>query len=106
MTSTNTTEAGRRDGSGVEQGVRPYPLKIENCSGEDASTLMSRGHHATKEFMAAARAYWGERLRGFDGPYQMWWRTVPDRSGDYKCRFIEATPGARGAFPVTAITQW
>lgn len=83
-----------------------HPLKIQNCSGEDAATLMSKGHHGKTAFMKAARSYWGEALKGFDGPYHTWWRTVPDRTGDYRCRYHEAAPHSRGAFPVTAITQW
>ncbi len=90
----------------LEAFVRPYPLEIQNCSGDDCATLMSKGHHDPAAFKAAAEAYWGEPLNGFDQPMHMWWRAVPDRSGDYRYMYHEAKPGSRGAFPVTTITQW
>lgn len=82
-------------------------IEIKNCSGDDCATLMAKGHHDKKAFMSAALAYWGEPLTGFDEPTQFWWRWVPCRPGeDYRGMYHEATPNSRGAFKVTAITQW
>ena len=91
----------------VERRVRPYPLDIRNCGGDDTNTLMSKGHHDKAPFLKACEEYWGEPLKGFDEPTHMWWRWVPARPGDdYKGYYHEAKPGDRGAFPCTAITQW
>lgn len=94
-------------GARLDAPVRPYPLDIRNCSGDDCATLMSKGHHDKAAFLKAAEEYWGEPLSGFDEPTHMWWRWVPARPGeDYRGYYHEAKPGARGAFPCTAITQW
>lgn len=92
----------------VEPSVRPHPLDIRNCGGDDTNTLMSKGHHDKAVFLKACEEYWGEPLpKSFDAPTNMWWRWVPARpGGDYKGFYHEAAPGARGAFPCTAITQW
>lgn len=79
------------------------PLLIKNCSGDDVPVLMSKGHHDNKPFLAAARTYWGEPLKGWDGPYRSWWRAAPDSTGDYRCMYHEAKPNSRGAFAVTFI---
>jgi len=80
-------------------------IKIEQCGGDDCVCLMARGHVPLSEFKRAARAYWCEPLRGFEAPAHMWWRAVPDRTGEYKARYYEATAGSRGAFQVTAMLQ-
>jgi len=83
-----------------------HPLEIRNASGDDCATLMSKGHHSSTAFLAAARAYWDEPLRGFGAPAHSWWRSVPDSTGEYSSRYHEASAHARGAFPVTYICQW
>lgn len=85
-----------------------HALEIQNCGGDEADTLMSKGHHDQAAFLKACEAYWGEKLpKGFEAPTHMWWRWVPARPGsDYKGYYHEAQPGARGAFPVTATTRW
>lgn len=93
-------------GAPLEAPVRPYPLDIRNCSGDDCATLMSKGHHDKAAFLKAAEEYWGEPLSGFDAPEHTWWRSVPDRTGEYHCMYHEAKPHTRGAFPVTVICQW
>lgn len=90
----------------IDVHVRHYPLEIQNCSGEDGTTLMSKGHHDPEAFRVAAEAYFGEPLKGFDQPMHGWWRTVPDQSGNYRFMYHEAKPGSRGAFPATTISQW
>ncbi len=86
--------------------VRGYPLDIQNCSGDDCQTLMSKGHHDAAAFLAAAEEHWGAPLNGFDKPMHDWWRATPDSTGEYKFMYHPAKPGSRGAFPVTVITQW
>lgn len=86
--------------------TEPYKLEIRNCSGGEFCALMSKGHHGKAAFMGAARAYWGEPLKGFDDPYHTWWRSAPDSTGEYYCLYHEAKPHARGAFPVTVICQY
>lgn len=75
-----------------------HPLKIENV-GEDTYILMSKGHHDLHEFMRAVRE------AGYDWPLgmpaHMWMRAVPTRDTGYRCKYVEATPGSRGAFPCT-----
>ena len=80
-------------------------IKIENMGGDDCVCLMARGHVPLPEFKRAARAYWGEPLRGFEPPAHLWWRAVPDSTGEYKARYHEAAAGARGAFRVTAMLR-
>ena len=77
---------------------RTYPLVVENI-GDDDYRLMSRGHHDAHDFMRAAR---GEGFAWPLGmPRHLWFRAVPDRTGHYACRYVEAGAGDRGAFPVT-----
>lgn len=107
-TTTDTPTAAPAVGAQVERSVRPYPLDVHNCGGDDADTLMSKGHHDEAAFLKACQEYWGEALpKGGDGPKHMWWRCVPARPGDdHKGYYHEAKPGERGAFPCTAITWW
>lgn len=86
--------------------VRQHQLEIQNCSGDDCSTLMSKGHHYKAAFLKAAEEYWGEPLNGFYEPVHTWWRYVPDSTGEYRCKYHEAKPNSRGSFPVTVIFQW
>lgn len=81
-------------------------IKIENCSSEDVVILMARGHVPKTPFKAAARAHWGEPLRGFDDPSHEWWRATPDPTGEYRVRYHDAEPHSRGAFAVTVMVQW
>lgn len=81
------------------------PIKIVNCSSDDCVCLMARGHVPLAEFKRAARAYWYGPLRGFEEPEHLWWRAVPDRTGECTVRYHEAAAGSRGAFRVTAMVQ-
>lgn len=90
----------------LEAIVRRYPLEIHALNGDDCATLMSKGHHDADAFMAAAKEHWGAPLKGFDKLMHDWWRAIPDSTGDYRFMYHPAKPGTRGAFPVTAITQW
>lgn len=97
MTEANQTSrpvVGR-----LEASVRRYPLSVENV-GEDTYILMSRGHHDVHEFMRAVRA------DGYTWPLGMptheWMRAIPAPNGSgFRCLYVEAKPGARGAFPAT-----
>ena len=80
-------------------GAKRYPLCVENV-GEDTYILMSKGHHDVHEFMRAVRA------EGYTWPLGMptheWMRAIPaPKDSDYRCLYVEAKPGARGAFPAT-----
>ena len=105
MTESNQPDAGPL---GLASTAKlSYPLAVCNYGGEDGTTLMSKGHHDKAAFLKACEDYWEEPLESFDEPAHMWWRWVPTRPGDdYRGRYHEAKPGARGAFPCTAITQW
>lgn len=75
-----------------------YPLRIENV-GEDTYIVMSRGHHDPHEFMRAVREQYGWPL-GF--PTHEWMRTIPaPKNSGFRCLYVAAQPGARGAFPAT-----
>lgn len=92
--------------SPFEPPVRPYPLNVQSCGGDDSYTLMSKGHHDHAAFLKACEEYLLEPLLGgHDGPAHMWWRFVPARpGGDYIGQYHKSKPGERGAFPCTAIT--
>lgn len=86
----------------VERRVRRYPLDVENV-GEDTYILMSKGHHDVHEFMRAVRA-------GYSWPLGMptheWMRAIPaPANSGYRCLYVEAKPGARGAFPATYVRE-
>jgi hypothetical protein len=70
---------------------RQYPLEIENI-GHDDYIVMSRGHHEFSAFMLAVRARFPKWSMG--KPEHIWFRNVFGR-------YVEAAPGARGAFPAT-----
>lgn len=83
--------------------MKAYPLDIENV-GEDACILMSKGHHDPHEFMRAVRA------EGYDWPLGMpvheWARAIPaPADSGCVCMYVDAKPGARGAFPVTCARE-
>lgn len=82
--------------------MKAYPMKVENI-GDDSYKLMSRGHHDPNEFMREVRS------AGYNWPLGMpqhtWFKTIPDRSGECSCIFIEVLAGTRGAFPVTFATE-
>ena len=87
--------------------AKPIPLTIHSCGDDDHDCLMSKGHHDDKPFLAAAAKHWGEKLpSGFEAPKREWWRTMPDRSGEYASRFVPAVAGSRGAFPVTYVKRY
>jgi hypothetical protein len=72
-----------------------YPLEIENIGGE-RYTLMSRGHHSFDLFMAAVRKDYSWQL---GEPRHLWFKTLPNR------RYVEVKKDARGAWPVTYVTE-
>lgn len=83
----------------LEASVRRYPLSVENV-GEDTYILMSRGHHDVHEFMRAVRADGYTWPLGV--PTHEWMRAIPaPKASGYRCLYVEAKPGARGAFPAT-----
>ena len=77
--------------------MKTYPLEIENI-GDDTYRLMSRGHHDPAEFMRKVREDYDWPM---GMPIHLWFRAVPDASGECICRYVEARPGGRGVFPVT-----
>lgn len=86
--------------------MKTYPLHLEELYDEgDALGLFSRGHHPEAAFVAALQAQYGYT----DGSYpagpirQTWWRYLPP-SEEYPAGYYgDATPHARGAFPVTVV---
>lgn len=78
-----------------------YPLVIENI-GEDTYCLMSRGHHDIHVFMGVVRQSYSWPL---GWPEHIWFRAVPDPTGNLRCRYVEASEGQRGAFPVTYVQE-
>ena len=83
-------------------GPTARPLDIRTCSSDDERAVFSKGHHDPDAFMAQARA------DGFDlawarlgQPKHVWYRTVPDRTGDRLCWYVEVAPRSRGAFAAT-----
>ena len=81
-----------------------YTLKLESLYGNDEPSYMTRGHHDRGTFADAVCVETGFRpdvalVR------QLWWRTVPDGSGEFKYRYFEATPKSRGSFPVTVYEE-
>ena len=86
----------------VEPTVRRYPLDVENV-GEDTYILMSKGHHDVHEFMRAVRADYSWPL---GMPTHEWMRAIPaPANSGYRCLYVEAKPGARGAFPATYVRE-
>ena len=90
-------------GARLDAPVRHYPLNVENV-GEDTYILMSRGHHDVHEFMRAVRA------DGYTWPLGMptheWMRAIPaPANSGYRCLYVEAKPGSRGAFPATYVRE-
>jgi len=83
-------------------------LEIINVSYDDTLALMSKGHHAPAEFLAACETAMGSALPvSSNGPMHKWVRCVPARPGS-DCMgyyYHTATPGARGAFPCT-VAEW
>ena len=89
-------------GGPVERQVRRYPLDVENV-GEDTYILMSKGHHDVHEFMRAVRADYSWPL---GMPTHEWMRAIPaPANSGYRCLYVEAKPGARGAFPATYVRE-
>ena len=85
-------------GGPVDCPVGRYPLNVENV-GEDTYILMSKGHHDVHEFMRAVRADYSWPL---GMPTHEWMRAIPaPANSGYRCLYVEAKPGSRGAFPAT-----
>jgi len=86
----------------LERQVRRYPLDVENV-GEDTYILMSKGHHDVHEFMRAVRADYSWPL---GMPTHEWMRAIPaPANSGYRCLYVEAKPGSRGAFPATYVRE-
>lgn len=82
--------------------MKTYLLDIQNV-GEDMYCLMSKGHHDIHKFMRAVRVEYPSWPLGT--PWHTWHRVVPDSSGEYSFLYLEAEPGARGAFPTTWVNE-
>lgn len=86
---------------------KPYPLDIQCCHSDDEQGVFSKGHHDFDAFLKAAKEWHGDDLSGWEGkPAHVWWRTVPDPSGNNKAFYVDAVPHSRGAFPATVITEY
>lgn len=83
---------------------KQYPLKMERMVGDDEPLYMTRGHHDRGTFADAVRVETGYRP-DVALVQQLWWRAVPDNTGDLKYRCVEADRGRRGAFPVTVYQE-
>ncbi len=71
----------------------------------DTECYMSKGHQDFKSFMDSMREYGFDELGDWSAPSHQWWRTVPDRSGEYNVVYVLAEPHSRGAFPVTVMER-
>ena len=78
-----------------------YPLDIENI-GDDVYRLMSRGHHPVAAFMEAVRKDYDWPL---GMPVHLWFKAVPDNTGECTCRYVPANVSTRGSFPVTYVSE-
>jgi len=86
--------------------AKKYELKIENCSGEDCQFLISKGHHDFDDFYQAAKVYWGEPFDKFwENPEHVWYRCVPDSTGNLGMLYVDAVPNSKGAFPATVMCR-
>ena len=70
----------------VERGVgRPVPqrhkLALECLYDDNTKTLMSKGHHAETEFMAACEVWNGGPMTGWGKVRHVWLRNTPDSTG-------------------------
>lgn len=86
--------------------AKAYPLCVEvaHCD-DDRSFYYSKGHHSIGPFAVGYKRYTGDDLEDTASLSLIWWRVVPDSTGKYDMRFHEATPGSRGAFPVTILEE-
>ncbi len=102
---------------------RVDPLEVEQLvdAGEDLLGVYSKGHHsagaafAGDPFLTAVGAYLREEMWFDDDEVAAFtagsvafetWRCVPTPvadGGERWSRFVAATPGTRGAFPVTVL---
>ena len=94
----------------VERGVgRPVPqrhkLALECLYDDNTKTLMSKGHHAETEFMAACEVWNGGPMTGWGKVRHVWLRNTPDSSGDYEFKVWPAEPNSRGAYPATQMVD-
>lgn len=90
-----------------------WPLEVFFFFDSDAA--LSKGQHDPAEFLAVAKAAWEEERGGDDdltNPLvdlepervrHIWYRSMPDLSGDYAYLYYPAKQGQRGAFPVTEV---
>ena len=86
---------------------KPHPLEIQCCHSDDEQGVFSKGHHDFDRFIKAAKEFHGDNLNGWEGkPKHVWWRAVPDPSGDRRCFYHEAAENSRGAFPATVVTEY
>lgn len=81
--------------------MKIYPLDPHSV-GEDCYIVMSKGHHEAHEFMRAVRRNGYDWQLGW--PTQDWYRAVPCNV-EGGCKYVEAAPGSRGAFPVTVAVE-
>ena len=79
-----------------------YPLEVESV-GSDTYIVMSRGHHDLGAFMEAVNKDF--ESWNLKDPKQVWCKTVPDRSGRLKERYIIVNAGTRGAWPATYVWE-
>ena len=84
---------------------KQYPLDVYAWMHDDGKTLVSKGHHDAGQFKDACRVYWGTDLDGFGEVKQGWFRTIPDRTGEYQWIAHPAEPNSRGAYPATYISD-
>ncbi|MFZ3193711.1 MAG: hypothetical protein WA154_10980 [Moraxellaceae bacterium] len=81
-----------------------YKLDVSPAINDDCCYgYYSRGHdHDETEFRESVSYYTGEPVTEYDrcNIVRVWWRAVPDVSGEFNCLYHEAKPNSRGAFPV------
>lgn len=83
--------------------MKNYPLEIQNTSGDNTFSFMSKGHHDVHEFMRAVRAEDYDWPLGM--PRHVWIKTTPTRMEGYRCWFNEVAEGTRGAYPATIVHE-
>jgi hypothetical protein len=83
--------------------MKKYPLQIEVLHDDDCATVISRGHHDSKEFMVAVMDYGYGYIP--EHPRHGFGKTVPCRSGEYTYKVQISDTKTRGAYPVTYVSE-
>ena len=78
--------------------MKDYPLIIENW-GDDVYAVGSKGHHDPDLFMQKVKDEEYDWPLGV--PQHIFFKAVPDSTGERRTSYIVSTEKTRGAFPAT-----